>query len=155
MASELIHGVQVKNLRIIPDERGMLAEILRADEKMFRKFGQVYFTTAYPGTVKGWHYHKIQWDHFTCIHGEVKLVLFDAREDSPTHRRINEFFLGIRNPQVVSIPPFVYHGFKTIGLEEAIMVNIPTEPYNPAQPDEYRAAWNDPSIPYDWSRKNG
>ena len=155
MSAKLIHGVEVKPLRVIPDERGMLAEILRSDEKIFRKFGQVYFTTAFPGTVKGWHYHKVQWDHFTCIHGEVKLVLYDARENSPTPREINEFFLGIRNPRLVCIPPFVYHGFKCVGEEECIMINVPTEPYNPAAPDEFRVAWDDPSIPYDWTRKNG
>jgi len=152
---KLIQGVDVKNLRILPDERGMLAEILRSDEKIFRKFGQVYFTTAYPDAVKGWHFHKVQWDHFTCIHGEVKLVLFDGREGSPTRGEINEFFLGIRNPRLVVIPPLVHHGFKCIGGEECIMINVPTEPYSPAAPDEYRLAWNDPSIPYDWARKNG
>jgi dTDP-4-dehydrorhamnose 3,5-epimerase len=155
MPAKLIQGVEVKDLRILPDERGMLAEILRADDRIFRKFGQVYFTTAYPDVVKGWHFHKVQWDHFTCIHGEVKLVLFDGREGSPTRGLINEFFLGIRNPRLVVIPPFVHHGFKCIGTGECIMINVPTEPYNPAAPDEYRLPWDDPSIPYDWARKNG
>ena len=152
---KLIQGVEVKDLKVIPDERGMLSEILRSDEKIFKKFGQVYFTTAYPGAVKAWHYHKIQWDHFACIHGEVKLVLFDRREGSPTSGEINEFFLGIRNPRLIVIPPLIYHGFKCIGAEEAIMINVPTEPYNPARPDEYRVPWNEPFIHYDWERKNG
>jgi len=155
MAGDLIRDVEVKTLRLHPDERGTLAEILRADEPLFRKFGQVYFTTAFPGVVKGWHYHRIQWDFFTCLRGEVKLVLYDARKDSPTHRAVNEFFLGIRNPQLVVIPPLVYHGFKCIGGEECLMINVPTEPYNPASPDEYRVPWNDPSIPYDWGRRDG
>ncbi len=155
MAEKLIDGAAVKDLKVIPDERGMLAEILRCDEKIFRKFGQVYFTTAYPGVVKGWHYHKVQWDHFACVHGTVKLVLYDAREGSPTFGRINEFFLGLRNPRLVCIPPLVYHGFKGVGEEECVMINVPTEPYDPARPDEYRVAWDDPSIPYDWSRKDG
>lgn len=155
MPGKRIEGVEVKDLKIIPDERGMLAEILRNDEKIFKKFGQVYFTTAYPGVVKGWHFHKVQWDHFVCLHGMVKLVLYDSREKSPTFREVNEFFLGIRNPKLVSIPPLVYHGFKCVSEEECLMINVPTEPYNHATPDEFRAAWNDPVIPYDWSRKNG
>lgn len=155
MIPDLIHGVDLKPLRVHPDERGMLAEILRSDEKIFRKFGQVYFTTAFPGVVKGWHYHRIQWDYFTCIHGDVKLVLYDAREDSPTRGKVNEFFLGLRNPLLVVIPPGVYHGFKCIGTEECLMVNIPTEPYHASRPDEYRIPWNDPSVPYDWARRDG
>jgi dTDP-4-dehydrorhamnose 3,5-epimerase len=35
-------------------------EILRRDDPIFQKFGQVYMTTNYPGVVKAWHYHKKQ-----------------------------------------------------------------------------------------------
>ena len=54
----MIDGVKVKKLKIIPDDRGRLMEILRADDGIFKKFGQVYMTTAFPGVVKAWHYHK-------------------------------------------------------------------------------------------------
>ncbi|MCK4614325.1 MAG: dTDP-4-dehydrorhamnose 3,5-epimerase family protein, partial [Thermoplasmata archaeon] len=64
---KLIEGVKLKKLRVIPDERGWLMEILRQDDEIFERFGQVYLTTAYPGVVKGWHYHRIQTDNFTCI----------------------------------------------------------------------------------------
>ena len=150
---ELIHGVKVKQLKIIPDERGMLAECLRADDEMFTKFGQVYFTTAYPGVVKAWHCHKIQFDNFVCVRGLIKLVLYDDRPDSPTKGKVNEFYLGILNPILVQIPPLVWHGFKCVSDVEAIVVNTPSEPYNHAAPDEYRRPYNDPAIPYSWERK--
>lgn len=39
----LIEGVKSKSLRVIPDDRGWLMEILRADDAdFFTKFGQVY-----------------------------------------------------------------------------------------------------------------
>ena len=151
---KLIDGVQVKQLKIIADERGRLAEILRGDEEVFVKFGQVYFTTAYPGVTKAWHYHKLQTDYFCAIKGMVKLVLYDSREGSPTHKLINEFVMGVHNPQLVTIPPLVYHGFKAISDDEAIMINIPTEPYNHSNPDEYRIDAHSPNIPYDWARKD-
>ena len=151
---KLIDGVKTKQLRVIPDERGRLAEILRADDDLFSKFGQVYFTTAYPGVVKGWHYHKKQTDYFFCIRGMTKLVLYDPREDSPTYKLINEFFVGDRNPLLVVIPPYIYHGFKAISTEESIMINIPTEPYNRENPDEYRLDAHTVEIPYDWARKD-
>ncbi|HEC78366.1 MAG TPA: dTDP-4-dehydrorhamnose 3,5-epimerase, partial [candidate division WOR-3 bacterium] len=66
---QLIDGVSIKNLRVIPDERGRLMEILRSDDEQFSKFGQVYITTAYPGVVKAWHYHKLQDDNMTVIKG--------------------------------------------------------------------------------------
>jgi dTDP-4-dehydrorhamnose 3,5-epimerase len=145
-----IDGVWVKDLSVIPDERGRLMEILRADEDGFEKFGQVYISTTYPGVVKAWHLHKVQDDNFCCVKGMVKLVLYDAREDSPTKGTLTEYFIGDHNPMLVRVPAGVYHGWKCISGDESIVVNIPTEPYNRESPDEYRAAWNTPDIPYSW-----
>jgi len=135
---------------VIPDERGWLMEILRCDEEIFKGFGQVYLTTVYPGVVKAWHYHKKQVDNFTCVKGMIKVVLYDAREDSPTYKEINEFFIGEKNPLLISVPPLVYHGFKGIGEETAYIINIPTQPYNYKEPDEYRLSPDTKDIPYDW-----
>jgi dTDP-4-dehydrorhamnose 3,5-epimerase len=150
-----IDGVKTKKLKVIPDERGRLMEMLRADDDLFIKFGQVYLTTAYPGVVKGWHYHKEQTDNMVVVKGMMKIVLYDARPRSSTHREINEFFMGEHNPLLLQIPPFVYHGFKCISQDEALVINCPTGVYNYQNPDEFRADPHDPSIPYDWSRNDG
>lgn len=147
---EIIKGVTIKNLKVIPDERGWLMEILRCDDKTFTSFGQVYVTTAYPGVVKGWHYHRKQTDNFTCLHGMMKIALFDARKDSPTYQSIMELFVGEKNPILISVPPGVYHGFKAIGIEIAYFMNIPTLPYNYEEPDEYRLPPDTKEIPYNW-----
>lgn len=151
----MIEGVVVKKLRVIPDERGRLMEILRSDDELFETFGQVYMTTAYPGVVKGWHYHKVQSDNMSCIKGMMKIVLYDARKDSKTYKEVNEFFAGEHNPILIHIPPYVYHGFKCISPEEAIVINIPTELYNYETPDEFRIDPYNNDIPYDWKRKDG
>jgi len=151
----MIDGVKTKQLRVIPDERGRLSEILRCDDDIFDKFGQVYMTTAYPGVVKAWHYHSFQTDNFAVVRGMMKIVLFDCRDESPTHEEINEFFIGDHNPMLVQIPPSVYHGFKCISEHEAIVINVPTEPYNAKEPDEYRLDPHDNQIPYDWARADG
>jgi len=151
----LIEGVKVKKLKVIPDERGRLMEMLRCDDEFFSKFGQVYMTTAYPGVVKGWHYHKIQADNMVVVKGMMKVVLYDGRENSKSYKEINEFFIGENNPSLVHIPAGVMHGFKCIGEGEAICVNIPTEPYNYENPDEYRVEPHGGEIPYNWQRKDG
>ncbi len=150
----MIEGVKTKLLRVIPDERGRLMEILRADDEIFVKFGQVYVTTTYPQVVKAWHYHKRQTDHIVPIQGMIKLVLYDPRE-SATKGEVNEFFIGVHNPMLVSVPRGIYHGWKCISEEEAIIVNIPTEPYNYRTPDEYRVDPHGGEVPYDWARKDG
>jgi dTDP-4-dehydrorhamnose 3,5-epimerase len=151
----MIEGVMVKKLKVIPDERGRLMEILRIDDEMYKKFGQVYMTTAYPGVVKGWHYHKKQYDNMAVVKGMMKIVLYDGRRDSSTYGEINVFFAGEHDPVLIHIPPFVYHGFKCISQEEAIVVNTPTEVYDYREPDEFRVHPHDNDIPYDWDRKDG
>ncbi len=151
----LIEGVMLKRLKAIPDERGKLMEVIRSDDEIFSKFGQVYITTAYPGVVKAWHFHNNQDDHFTVLKGMMKVVLYDGREDSSTHGKINEFFIGEDNQMVVKIPRRVIHGFKCISHTEAMVLNLVTEPYNYDAPDEHRIDPHDNNINYDWSRKDG
>jgi dTDP-4-dehydrorhamnose 3,5-epimerase len=151
----MIQGVTTRRLKMIPDERGSLMEMLRNDWSEFMQFGQVYITAVFPGVVKAWHFHKLQTDFFVCVSGMAKVVLYDAREDSPTKGEIREFFIGALNPLLLTIPPGVYHGFKGISQETTLIVNIPTHTYAYETPDEYRIDPHDNNIPYDWSRKDG
>ena len=148
----MIDGVKVKKLKIISDERGRLMEIVRRDDEIFKKFGQVYMTTAKPGVVKAWHYHKKQDDYFTCIHGKMRLALYDARRKSQTYKEVDEFIIGLNDPMLVLIPKGIYHGFKCISEDDVIVINTPTRPYDRKNPDEYRIDPYDNEIPYDWRR---
>jgi dTDP-4-dehydrorhamnose 3,5-epimerase len=151
----MIQGVTTRKLKVIPDERGRLMEMLRSDDEIFTKFGQVYMTTTYPQVVKAWHFHKKQDDYITCVSGMLKLVLYDQREGSPTCGQVNEFFIGSHNPMLVKVPRTVFHGWKCISEHEAIVINVVTEPYNPEEPDEHRLDPHDNNIPYRWDRKDG
>jgi dTDP-4-dehydrorhamnose 3,5-epimerase len=146
----MIEGVVAKQLKQVADERGWLIEIMRSDWEQFKKFGQVYVTAAYPQVVKAWHMHKKQTDNIACIKGMIKLVLCDGREGSKTKGEINEFIIGERNLLTVKVPPEVWHGFKAIGEEYALMTNVPTELYNYKEPDEHRLPPDTKKIPYDW-----
>jgi dTDP-4-dehydrorhamnose 3,5-epimerase len=151
----LIEGVRMKALRLVADERGWLMEVLRADDAgLFTKVGQVYVSATYPGVVKAWHYHKHQLDNFACVAGMVKLVLIDTRPGSPTQGAINEFVVGALNPAIIQVPNLVYHGWKCISETMSLVVNVPTEPYRYADPDEYRLEPHG-TLPYDWSRRDG
>lgn len=150
----MIVDVKIKNLKVIPDERGWLMEILRKDDDIFEKFGQVYLSTARKNVVKAWHYHKKQTDNFACICGMMKVVLYDDRDWSSTKGQINEFYIGDRNPALISVPPHVWHGFKSLdGI--AYFLSVPTLPYNYKEPDEYRLPPDTDKIPYDWNLMPG
>jgi len=151
----MIEGLGVRKATVLPDERGRLGEIMRADDPWFQKFGQVYFTTTYPGVVKAWHYHEKQTDHFTVIKGTVKIALYDERKDSATTGVVNELYLGEHSPGLVKIPPGVQHGWLCVSQTEAYIINIVSEFYNYKNPDEFRTHPHDNHIPYDWNRKDG
>ena len=141
----------MKPLKVIPDDRGHLMEILRADDKIFERFGQAYVTTAKCGVVKAWHYHRLQADYWVCLVGKIRVGLYDPREGSPTCGVVNEFWMTPEEPFLLKIPVLVYHGFKGMDPgKESMIMNIPTVPYNDASPDEYRVDPFDLHIPFDW-----
>ena len=151
----MIDGVKIKKLKVIPDERGRLMEMFRADDEFFEKFGQVYVTTTYPGVVKAWHKHVKQADNMACVAGMVKLVLYDARQGSPTRGKIDQLCMGVHNPILIHIPAGIYHGWMCLSDGESIVVNAPTEMYDYKNPDEQRLDPHGGEIPYDWKRKDG
>jgi len=85
----------------------------------------------------------------------MKVVLYDSRQGSKTKGEVMEVFMGEYNPILIQIPPNVYHGFKCVSEQEAMIVNIPTELYKSKNPDEYRLPAHSKKIPYDWGRKDG
>jgi len=89
----MIHDVAIKVLKPLQDDRGFLMEMLREDEPIFERFGQVYITGCRRGVAEGWHYHKAQTDHSVCVGGTALVVLYDPREDSPTRGMVQEFVL--------------------------------------------------------------
>ena len=151
----MIQGVKIKKLKVVPDERGRLMEVLRRDDELFQNFGQVYVTTTLPGVVKAWHKHEKQSDNIACPSGMIRMALYDGRTGSPTFQEINEFYLGIHNPLLVQVPAGIYHGWKCVSQEEALIINIPTEMYSREHPDEQRLDPYANDIPYDWKRKDG
>lgn len=149
----MIQDVIIKPLKGHADERGCLTEILRSDESIFEKFGQIYVSMNYPGVIRAWHYHKKQDDFWAVVKGMIKAVLYDGREGSPTFGEVQEVFLGEQHPVLLKIPVGVMHGYKTIGVEPSLLVNLPTEPYKASDADEYRLPYDTDEIPYDWEIK--
>ena len=149
----MIDGVVVKPLRRIPDERGFIMHMLRSDDSDFEKFGEIYFSTIFPGVVKAWHLHKEMVLNYSVISGMVKLVLYDDRDGSPTKGELQELFIGRENYQLVKVPPFVWNGFKGIGTEMAILANCASLAHDPNE--IVRMAPDDPQFPYNWELKHG
>lgn len=149
----MIDGVLVQPLRRIADERGSVMHMLKETDPHFERFGEIYFSTVYPGVVKGWHIHDRMALNYAVPHGMIKMVLFDDREGSPTRGEVQEIFVGEQNHVLVHVPARVWNGFKGMGAGAAVVANCSTIAHDPAEIHRLDPHVN--SIPYDWSRKDG
>lgn len=146
----MIDGVLAIPLKKICDERGMIMHMLKATDPHFEKFGEIYFSSAYPGVIKGWHEHARQVQFYAVIEGMIKLVLYDNRPSSKTYKEIAELFIGEDNYQLVRIPTGVINGYKNIGTKTAVIANCATLPH---QADEMlRYDPHGDKVPYKWAR---
>jgi dTDP-4-dehydrorhamnose 3,5-epimerase len=149
----MIDGVKIIPLRQIVDERGKIMHMLKSTDEHFIDFGEIYFSCAWPGTVKAWHIHKSMTVNNAVIQGRAKLVLYDLRAGSRTEGELQEVFLGEDNYVLVQIPPGIANGYKAYGDSLVILANAATEPHDPEE--IVRIDPFTPDIPYDWSLQNG
>jgi dTDP-4-dehydrorhamnose 3,5-epimerase len=49
----------------------------------------------------------------------------------------------------------VYHGLQNVGLVDAVFINMPTRPYDHADPDKFRLPLTNDLIPFDFSLSKG
>mgnify|MGYP004004245683 CR=1 FL=1 len=148
----MIEGVIITPLKQFLDERGKVMHMLKNTDEHFNGFGEIYFSTIYPGAIKGWHQHSDMTLNYAVPWGQIKFVLFDDRKDSRTKGTIQEIFIGPENYNLVTVPPKVWNGFKGVGAEMAIVANCSTIPHDS---DEIKriSIW-DEYIPYKWIVNN-
>lgn len=148
-----ISGVKIVQLKRIPDERGEVMHMLRVDDLLFEKFGEIYFSSAWPGVIKAWHLHRQMTLNYVVVSGDIKLVLYDSREGSSTFGCLLEIFVSERNYFLIQIPALVWNGWKCLGSQKAIVANLATLPHQKEEMERL-----DPfsdKIPYSWELKNG
>lgn len=151
-----VDGVSFRPTRPVPHEDGFLTEVVRASWDMMadQPVPQVHVTTTFPERIRAWGLHQVSIDRLFVVTGLVKIVVFDGRLDSPTHGQVTEIVLSERNPGLLVVPPDLYHGWKNIGVTEAIIINMPTEMYDYEEPDALDMPWDSETaqrmIPYTW-----
>ena len=156
LVADFIEGVVIRYTRTHPDERGDLSEIYNpAWGLLDAPLVYVYQVTVRPGKIRGWVVHEKQDDRLFVSLGTLKIVLYDAREDSSTAGMVNEYHLSEWNRGVVTIPRGVYHAIQNVGDKLGLFINMPTEPYNHQDPDKHRLPPNNDQIPYRFEDRLG
>ena len=152
MSKTLIQGVKITPLKQIIDERGQVMLMMRNDDKIFKNFGEIYFSCTHPGVVKAWHMHKKMTLNYAIISGQLKIVLFDDRKKSSTKGTLQEIYMSTENYFLLSVPPLIWNGFKGIGTETSIVANCSDIPHD--KNEMVRMNPNSNKIPYKWELKH-
>jgi len=143
-----IKGVKITNLKIIKDKRGSVLHMMKKDLKVYKKFGEIYFSTLNSGKKKGWNLHKKMTLNLTCIKGKIKIVLYDNRAKSKTYKIINSYYLSRKKYYLLTVPPNIWCGFKNLAKEESILANFSSMTHNPKE--ILRKPLNDKLFLYKW-----
>lgn len=114
-----------------------------------------YCCTARPGMIKGWGMHKHHEDRYCILFGELLVVLYDDRPESPTRGLVSQVVLSEYRRRLLNIPAGIWHADKTLGNKDAVFVNFPTEPYDHDNPDKYRLPLDTDRIPYRFDNPRG
>jgi dTDP-4-dehydrorhamnose 3,5-epimerase len=152
----LIEGVRIRDLVLHTDDRGTVCEMY--DPRWGWHPDPLVFTYCYtlrPGWVKGWAMHQQHDDRYCLLSGEMKVVLYDAREDSPTFKEVREIYLTEQRRQLLSIPTGVWHADQNVGEKDVVVVNFPTIQYDHANPDKFRLPVHTDLIPYQFTGVKG
>jgi dTDP-4-dehydrorhamnose 3,5-epimerase len=152
----LPHGVSVRDLALHTDDRGTVCELYDPrwgwhDAPLLYS----YMFTVRPGIVKGWGMHKLHEDRYCLISGEMKLVLYDGRSDSPTFGLVAQIYLSAQRRQIVNIPIGVWHADENVGSVDVVAINFPTRLYDHESPDKYRLPVDTDLIPHRFRNPHG
>lgn len=148
----LIEGVQVCEVRSVIKDNGHLTELYRSDWKGMTEIRHVFQETLIPGEITAWHLHDQTTDRLFVSMGLVKIVLYDAREDSPTQGFLNVFRFGTPRSGLVIIPPGIWHGVMNVGSELALLINLTDQVYEYENPDHWKLPFDTEQIPYCFSK---
>jgi dTDP-4-dehydrorhamnose 3,5-epimerase len=145
---DLIAGIRVVEITAVAKRAGVLTEVFRRDWLDAPDVAQVFQVLLNPAAISAWHVHLETTDRLFVAAGSVTLALYDARDDSPTAGLVNEMHLTIARPQLVVVPPGIWHGLISTGAVPALILNLPDRAYAYENPDHWRLPPVTPEIPY-------
>ena len=119
---------------------GYLVPIYNINDGFFeagREPQQVYLTVIAPGSQKGPHLHFIRTGCFTCIRGDIRIVLKQDGKYSEEYSGESHEYRSVLVP--TGTPALMIN----IGEGEAFVLNMPHPAWTPTMNDEHSADFSD------------
>jgi dTDP-4-dehydrorhamnose 3,5-epimerase len=151
-----IHGLEIRRALPRMDDRGELIEMYRPSWLFHPDpLVYVYEVVLRPGSIRAWVVHHKQDDRVFVSRGAQRWAFYDDRAASPTRGLLNVFTWSDRNRVLFTTPAGVYHGVQCLGPNEGSFVNMPTRPYDHADPDKVRLPLKNDLIRYEFPATTG
>jgi dTDP-4-dehydrorhamnose 3,5-epimerase len=151
-----LEGVVAERAVVQADHRGTLMEAVNFDHPFWEEpVVHAYTFTVAPRRIKGWGMHKLQTDRYVVLTGQLRVVLYDGRPDSPTFHQFAEFSFADETPGFLRIPAGVWHADQNVGEAPCRVINFPTRAFDPDAPDKYRIDPASGEIPFDFTLRDG
>jgi dTDP-4-dehydrorhamnose 3,5-epimerase len=145
-----VDGVVVHTPTVHVDHRGWVFEMHNLDPALGDEpLVWAYADMVRPGQIKGWARHEVKIDRYTLVAGSLLMLLHDSRPGSPTHCVTQDVVLSPLGTRQIRIPVGVWHLLANVGTDEALFVNLPTEPYHHDAPDRILLDWDTDELPVD------
>jgi len=125
--------IRVDDLDRKSDERGWLIEVLGGKSlDASHEFGQIHVSVAYPGKVRGNHYHtrKLEWFNVPMGKGLLRLKDLKTGEEK-------DIIMGEGDLRTVHIPLGVIHAIKNIGETDMVLIVYANESFGPDDSDTF------------------
>lgn len=153
---QLPHGVTFRDSPTHSDGRGTVCELF--DPRWGWHDAPLVFSYMYtirPGMITGWGMHMEHEDRYFTIFGELEIVMYDDRPDSPTRGLVATVVLSEYRRRIMNIPIGIWHANHNIGTKDAVVINFPTKAYDHTTPDKYRLPLDTDKIPYRFPQRQG
>jgi len=136
-----IGGCHVTPLDAYYDDRGRLVQVM---SEVAPRLVHCYYSVTNSGKARDidtWHLHKIQTDRFVVVSGKI---IFGLSNGASMQRVMADSSV----PRMLHITPGVYHCFRPFHNKPVILLNFPTEQYNPD--DELRVPFMHLNVEPPW-----
>ena len=144
-----IEGVKLQEIPNLVTRNGVMTEVFRRSWGIVDcAIDQMIHVALRANALSAWHMHENKIDHIMVVSGTIKAVLFDGRESSPTHKRIEVHHLSPMRPTLIVIPPGIWHGLQNLEPHDSSFVNFFDTSYDHRDPDDWRLDPDCEEIPY-------
>jgi|TARA_B110000046_G_C12910851_1_gene362743 dTDP-4-dehydrorhamnose 3,5-epimerase len=141
-----IDGVLVSPLNIIDVQGGDVLHGMKCSDSSYFGFGEAYFSMLESGAIKAWKRHRKMTLNLIVPMGQVRFIIYDDREKSPSRGIYQEVILSLDNYFRLTLPPMLWLGFQGLDKNTSMLLNIADIEHTPEEADRKEIH----EIKYDW-----